>query len=250
MEAVAKIVGGGNIKLGNTIGTWSTLFGDAVYDTPFGKVQGTCGHHCEHCGQSVNGKRPPCYVAKSYRYGSVIKRHAENTVAMRKDVWKCFKDLHGQLTRKRNKFVYVRIDQSGELETIEQLKGWEWLAEEHRETTFYIYTKAYAIVLPELLNGNVPKNLVVLISIWHEQGIDAYKTVKHLTNVKAFVYMDKNSNPDGWWYEEYAAHGIEIQTICKAYDEKGKMNHDITCDKCKKCIACRKNTKVIGCFDH
>lgn len=250
MVATAEIVSGGNIKLGETIGTWSTLFGDKVYDTPFGKVKGTCGEHCKYCGVSINGKQPSCYVRKSYRYGSVIQRHAANTIAIRTDVKKCFEDLHGQLTRKRKKFVYVRIDQSGELETTEQFKGWEWLSDNHQETTFYIYTKAYEIVVPELLAGNVPDNLVVLISIWHEQGIEAYNKVKHLTNVKAFVYMDKNKNADGWWYEEYAAHGVEIQTICKAYDEKGKMNHNITCDKCKKCIACRKNTKIVGCFDH
>lgn len=244
MEIKAKIVGNGNIKLGNNIGTWSTLYGDKEYETPFGMVKGTCSGRCSACSKS-------CYVRKSYRYGSVIKRHAANTIAMRENINKCFGDLNLQLSRKRKPFDWVRIDQSGEIENEEQFQGWIWLAKNHPESHFYVYTKAYDFVIPEILKRNVPNNMTILISVWHDQGIMEYMMLKHIPNVKAFVYMDKNTDKEnGWGIEEYASKGIDIRTTCKAYGEDGKLDHNITCEKCQKCMNRVGNCKVVGCNDH
>ena len=251
MEAIqARFNFDGNVKLGNDVATWSVLYGDAIYDTPYGPVQGTCSGVCEFCGHPQPGKkRPPCYVAKSYRQPDVIKGHARNTLALRQDTQKAFKDLDGQLRRKRKPVTMVRINQSGEVQNVEEFGGWTWLSDEHPFVDFWLYTKRFEVVVPEILEKGLPENMTVLISIWHEQGIEEYKKLAHLPNVKAFVYCDPKK-PGGWGPEEYAKHGIIIQTFCMAYDEKGKLNHDVTCDICTKCFNRVESCKVIGCYDH
>lgn len=236
----------GNIKVGldGNIATWSVLKGSKDYYIPELNmyVKGTCGHYCKFC-------EGPCYVEKSYKRWtkketgecSVKKGHAINTLAMREDINQCYIDLHNQIKRAKNPFKIIRINQSGEIENEDQLEMHCKLADDFPKVDSYIYTKAYDIVIPHLLEGRVPENLTVLISIWHEQGIEEYNKVKHLSNVKAFVYID------GF---DYAAHGLEIQTMCMAYNEKGKMNHEVTCDKCKKCFNRSAFCKIIGCYDH
>lgn len=251
----AKLVYGGNIKLGKRTATWSVLYGDTMHTVKkLGglKVKGTCGKHCKYCGHCQAGKKwAPCYVAKSYRYTSVVFRHAINTLWLREDPDAVYETLKKQISRKKIPLVFVRINQSGEFENLKQFQIWEKLAADFPNIKFWCYTKNYDVVVPELLAGNVPENLTILISIWHMQGIKAYKMVEHLSNTKAFVYCDKNHDPEnGWGEEEYAKHGIIIGTYCKAYDEKGKLNHDITCEVCNKCfnrVAC---CKVVGCNDH
>lgn len=231
----------GNTKLGKTMWTFSKTYSDqAFYVESFkGYITGSCIGYCDGC-------RKACYVAKSYRYGSVIKGHAINTCGMRYDFEKLCADLRGQLARacKANKAPeYVRIDQSGELMSAEEFNLlWCALAEEFPNVKFYVYTKAYDIVIPALLAGRVPGNLTVLISVWHEYGIREFFTVAHLPNVKAFVYDDKQF--------DYSVYGLARQTECKAYDEKGKLDHNVTCDKCQKCMNRLSCHKVIFCNEH
>ena len=241
----------GNVKVGN-IATWSTLPSDRTFATKYGEVKGPCAGCCESCGKATKGKkRPPCYVFKSHRYPSVVDGQARNTLSIRNNPEKAFQQLSDALSRKRKPVIAARYDQSGEIENLTQHKGMCKVASDHEDIPFYIYTKRYNVVVPELTNGNVPANFTHLISIWHGQGIEEYLKVAHLPNVKAFVYCDKNSDPEnGWGVEEYAAHGIFIQTFCKAYNETGKMDHNVTCEKCKKCFNRSENAKVIGCLDH
>ena len=240
----------GNIKVGN-IATFSKLPGDMEYNTKYGKVTGTCGECCEHCGRWTNGKRPPCYVYKSHRYPSVIDSQARNTLSVINDCELAFRQLSDSLKRKRKKPVAGRYDQSGEVIGTSEYHGMCSVAIDHKDMPFYLYTKKYGVVVPMLLNGEAPNNFITLISIWHEQGIDEYLKVAHLPNVKAFVYCDKNKDAiNGWGVEEYAQHGIIIQTFCGAYDIKGKMNHNVTCDICKKCFNRSCKAKVIGTWDH
>ena len=242
----------GNIKVGN-IATWSVLPGDMTFiSEKYGEVNGTCGGCCEHCGHAAKeGKRPPCYVFKSHRYPSVVDGQARNTLSIRNNPEKTREQLSGALSRKRVPIVAGRFDQAGEIENKRQFKVQCDIATDHKKTPFYVYTKKGAVVVPALLNGEVPQNLTVLISIWHEQGIEEYLKVAHLPNVKAFVYCDKNSDPiSGWGPEEYAQRGIAVQSFCTAYDTKGKMNHNVTCEKCKKCFNRSAKAKVIGCWDH
>lgn len=241
----------GNMKVGN-IATWSTLASDRMFETEYGLVQGTCSGCCESCGKAKEGKkRPPCYVFKSYRRKSVINGHARNTISIREDPDLAFRQLSDSLSRKRIPVLAARFDQSGEIENGMVFRYMCRTAAEHADIPFYIYTKKYNIVVPALLNREVPENLVVLFSIWHEQGAKEFLMVAHLKNVKAFVYCDKNKDKvNGWGIEEYAEIGIVIQTFCKAYDLKGKMNHAVTCDKCQKCFNHRNCHKIIATWDH
>ena len=240
----------GNIKVGN-IATWSTLPSDRTFVSErYGEVKGTCAGCCEFCGHAAKeGKRPPCYVFKSHRYPSVVDGQARNTLSIRNNPELAFRQLSESLSRKRKPVVAGRFDQSGEIENALQHMGMCGVASDHPKTPFYIYSKKYSVIVPALLEGKVPNNFTHLISVWHEQGIKEYLKVAHLPNVKAFVYCDKNSDPvNGWGIEEYAKRGIVIQTFCKAYGIDGKMNHDITCDICKKCF--NRRAKVIGTWDH
>jgi len=232
----------GNIKLGGSMWSFSTMYGNHDIEVRKGDVilvmRGTCGHHCKGCEGS-------CYVRKSYRYPSVIWSHARNTIAIRADIAAAEESLNGQIDRARNKPDVCRFDQSGEIESMAEMKMFEHIAAAHPGIAFYVYSKAYDIIIPELLSGNVPSNLFVLVSIWHEYGIEEFKKVAHLPNVKAFVLVD-----DDWTAERYAEHGIYIETMCTAYDKSGKMDHKVTCHRCGKCWKNRKNCKVIGCYAH
>ena len=250
-----------NIKLGK-MGSWAMLFGNCEWYIPELDVtiKGTCGEHCRGCFNPDNPRCSECYVAKSYvihtnrnedgTIGDILKNpctvklgHAYRTIAMtmfRKDL---LESLDEQLTRKKKKFETIRINESGELTCYEDLGLWCELSRRHPETVFYLYTKNYKAVRKALINGIVPNNLFINISIWHEYGIKAYLEMKDHPQIRAFCLVDKK-----WTVEKYASKGIEITSMCGAYNEKGKMNHTITCDKCKKCFS--KNNKCVGCYEH
>lgn len=233
MSESIRILGGGNIKLGARVGTFSKLYGNFPIATEYGAMIGTCGKHCAGCKEK-------CYVRKSYRYPSVITNHAKSTKAFRDNLAGAFEQLRQQLTRKRVPFVIVRINQSGEIESKEELTYWINLASEFTATEYYVYTKNFDALREVISEGiNVPNNFTVLISVWHEIGIAEYMEWKHLPWIKAFIYMD------GF---DYSVYGLTIETTCKAYDEHGKLDHAVTCDKCKKCFS--KTFKTIGCNEH
>ena len=216
----------GNIKLGNTW-NFSTVYGDSLKSVVFNgekfESTGTCGHYCAGC-------KNDCYVKKSYRYPSVVFSHIRNTIAIRTNPVAAFEDLETAIYNAKTKPDIIRVNQSGELENVFIFRKWCELATKFPNITFWLYTKAYNIVINDLLAESVPENMTILFSIWHEYGINEYKKVAHLKNVKAFVY------DDGY---DYKTAGIEIQTYCTAYkmiDGKMSLNHNITCDRCKKCF--------------
>ena len=260
----AKISSGttaNNIKLGE-MGTWAMLFGNCDWDIPEldVTVKGTCGEHCKGCFNLDNPRCSACYVAKSYvKYtnknkdktvGDILKNkccvklgHAYRTIAMTMFRDDLIDSLDGQLKRKQKKFETIRINESGELTCYEDLDLWCELSKMHPETVFYLYTKNYKVVRKALINGIVPNNLFINISIWHEYGIKAYLEMKDHPQIRAFCLVDKK-----WTIEKYMSKGIEIASMCGAYNEKGKMNHAVTCDKCKKCFS--KKNKCVGCYEH
>ena len=223
----------GNIKLGGNMWSFSKLCTDQAFYIKSLKqcVVGSCGGYC-------NGCRKDCYARKSYRYGSVLQCHAINTIAMREDMTKAFYDLQRQIDLARNKPSIIRIHQSGELETKQEFCNWVEMARINPNITFYLYTKAYDIVLPIVLNDKMPDNLIVNFSVWHEYGYQEYKQAAHVPTIKAFVYDDGYAYP------------FEMGTYCKAYGDNGKLNHNITCEKCRKCFDNNVNHKIIGCKAH
>ena len=250
-----------NIKLGS-MGSWAMLFGNCNWYIPEldVTVAGTCGEHCKGCFNPNNPKCSACYVAKSYYIhtnrnedgttGDIIKNkccvklgHAYRTIAMTMFRDDLLQSLDKQLTNMKKKLDVVRINESGELTCYDDLKLWCELGKRHPETTFYVYTKNYKVVRKALINGIVPNNLFINISIWHNSGIKEYLEMKDHPQIRAFCLVD-----DKWTKQKYYSKGIEIISMCTAYDVNGKMNHDVTCDKCKKCFS--NNNKCVVCYEH
>lgn len=242
MEYIARMVKNGNIKIGQTMWSWNKLAGNGV----IAGCKGTCGEHCAGCYNAENPRKSPCYVFKSYNlYGwdksSVVAGHVRNTNIMRNDIDHAFNDIQLQLKRAKKKPSAVRIHASGELESAQELRKWIETARMFPETPFYVYTKAYEIldeVLTEINTDMIPDNFFINISVWHDNGIFTYYKWKHLDCIRAFVY------DDGYDYSDK----IKIDCYCPAYDQNGKLHHDLTCDKCKICF--QKKAKVCGCYDH
>ena len=250
-----------NIKLGN-MGSWAMLFGSCDWYIPEINMtcKGTCGKHCKGCFDSKNPRMSECYVAKSYRIhtnrnsdgsiGDIQKNkcsvklgHAYRTIAMTQYRNDLFDRLNNQLVNKKKKFGVVRINESGELTCYEDLKLWCDLARLHPETIFYLYTKNYSVVKKAITENIITDNIFINISVWHENGIKEYINMKDCPQIRAFCFVDKE-----WTIDRYKKNGVNITTTCGAYDENGKMNHAVTCDKCKKCFSNRN--LCVGCFEH
>lgn len=233
----------GNIKVGNIL-TFNKLAGNITING----CKGSCGDHCTGCWNPEDWKHSPCYVAKSYvQYkDQLINSHIVNTLAMRENPYKACEELNKQLKRKKI-IKPIRQHSSGELESVEELKAWMWLAKQNPDRVFYTYTKAYEIVdavLSEISEEEIPKNYYINVSIWHEHGIDCYHKWQHIPTIRAYVY------DDGAF--DYEKAGLHIIGNCPAYrmDENGKVKlyHDLTCDKCKLCF--QSKAKVLKCLSH
>ena len=234
-------VKGKNVKMGDEIYSLSKLYGNDNFITEvlpgiYCECTGTCGNHCTGCKNA-------CYVKKSYDIKpSVVVGHMRRTILMRYFLDEYKTALTGQLARKRKKAEVIRLDQSGEIETLKEFIMHKNIASDHKETSFYIYTKNMDTIGPYILQhaNEFPDNFIILISIWNDQNIDWFLRLQHLPFIKAFVVKT------GY---DYNAAGIHIQTDCKAYNGK-KLNKELTCYKCKKCFDHNPNHKIIGCDEH
>lgn len=258
--AKATIAEQKNVKLGK-MGSWAMLFGDTEWYIPELQrtCKGTCGKHCKGCYASEDPRKSACYVAKSYarhtarengEVGNIVNGkcsvkygHAIRTIAMTEHKNELLESLDKQLSNKKEKFKIIRINESGELTCYMDLKFWITLARLHTETTFYVYTKNYEAVRTALKRDIIPVNFFINISVWHECGIKEWHEFKENAQIRAFVLVD-----DEWTKEKYAEHGLQIESMCAAYDSKGKMNHAVTCEKCAKCFS--NSNKCCGCYEH
>lgn len=225
---VFKLSAVGNIKLGKIL-SFSKLLGNYIYKRLTGvlkNIVGSCGN-CEVCKRD-------CYVRSSYRFPCVIFSQAINTWGMRHAMARMEQDFAKQL--RKSKIGVVRINQSGELESLDELAMWCRLAMANPTKKFYVYTKNYGVATEALKTGIVPSNFTILFSVWHDVGVKEYESVKEYENVKAFVYDDGQLS-------------IKPDTYCMAY-QNGKLNHEITCEKCMKCYNNALKRKVIGCKEH
>lgn len=225
----------GNIKLGTRVWTFSTLNRDDSYiitDADYNTytINGTCAHYC-------NGCKIACYVNKSYRYTSVIKCHAENTIAIRSDLHLAFLQLRLQIDHARIKPSQIRFNQSGEIISKEMFQEIQSLARDYPYIKLWLYTKAYDLIVDDI--ANTPDNMTVNYSVWHESGINEFRTLRKLSpRVACFAYCDGFKYPDD----------IAPRVMCPAYDENGKIDHSKTCDKCGLCMIGKG--LQIGCYDH
>lgn len=193
---------------------------------------GTCGAvDCKNCMKS-------CYAVKgSKRFLDSRKNRIENTMQLRTDINGHFKDIYNRILS--DDIKVVRYTDSGEIESYLQFTKLVNLAFSLPFVRFYLYTKNYS-VLREFFGENkeLPKNMVVLISIWGNIGETEYKEFKDHRNIRAFAV---NSN-------------IKATAQCPAYtmteNGKIKLNKDVTCIKCGLCFGDYTATKVIKCLEH
>lgn len=225
-----------NIK--TDIPSWSTYPGDDIITLKDGRkvsdFKGTCGNaDCESCKNWHS-----CYAIRMLRYPAVAKNCIENTIYLREDINGLEKELVNQVSKLKTDLF--RFDVSGEIETFEQFIMFLSVAYQQPEKIFYVYTKNYDVIDRYFLTGcELPENFHVLVSIWHTSGIDCFKKHMHHRNIHCFIYND------GFNYGKF---DIELPTMnqCKAYNENGKLNHAITCRKCRKCWT----KKVVWTFPH
>jgi len=218
MASIGYVPGCGLIILKST--------GEIVTDIP-----GSCG--CVDCA----GCSCKCYAIRSFRqYDGKTRACCENTLQLREDPEKHFSDIAEYIEKKHIKVL--RYLESGELETYRQFTLLVRLAKTHPETTFYTYTKNYFVLNYFFFTKGqeLPKNLVILLSVWGETGREEWERFSRFGNVKCFAV-----NTD-----------MKTDAICPAYtkDKSGKtrLNKAMTCAKCGLCF--RSKAKVIGCLEH
>ena len=239
----AKVIKGGNTKLGTSMWSFNKLAGNGE----IAGCKGTCGKYCAGCYNPDNPKKSPCYVFKEYaRHGwdhaTSVQSHVKNTRAMRKDLKQVFEDLNLQIKRARIKPTAIRIHASGEFQGVPEIEAWMDLARKWPEIPFYAYSKATDLlkIAYRIHKDDIPDNFYMNVSIWKLSCYHDYMDVlKDYKNVRAFVYM-----PKGYTYPKE----FKINAMCPAYNEKGKLDHRFTCDKCGICYS--DKAKVCGCYDH
>lgn len=225
----------GNGKLGKHVMAVSYVPGNGLLHFKDGRLVSDCLGTCSKVDCSQCGKFGICYAINSYviRPNVTIAR-IENTLQLRNDMKKHFQDLEKAI--RDNGVKVVRYTESGELESYEQLINLYNVAIRNPETRFYLYTKNYQVLRCFFDFRVLPTNMVVLISVWGDQGRDAWNEFKKYRNVKCFAV-----NSD-----------MQVTCNCPAYykDENGKTKRDssATCEKCRLCYDSK--AKIIGCLEH
>lgn len=226
-------LGGKNLKImavGYLSGDDIPTFKDG---RPVVDMVGTCNKvDCSGCKGS-------CYAMRTQRqYNGVTIARAENTLQLRKSMWQHFQDIKKAIIE--NNISIVRYTESGEIESYNQFQNLVNLARDLSHVRFYLYTKNYHVLHQFFDRSVLPENLVVLISIWGDIGVDAWHHFKIYRNVKAFVVNNHEGDLASGFY-------------CPAYrrnTETGKVTRDpeMTCAKCGLCF--KSPAKVIHCLEH
>lgn len=227
-EMVVSLVKG-NSKLGKKVFAFNLMPGDKPISTKdkgqLTNVWGTCSGCCDGCQNH-------CYAVRDTRqhHNSVIPSVGKNTVIMRHDMDKGFKQIKEALIK--NKAKVLRLHSSGEIMNYDYLLHMVKLAVEMSDVLFYFYTKRFAFMEQYLKEcGALPKNLVCNISEW-KGNTEGYQ----LDGLNKFVY-DDGTDPT-----------IAKLTHCPAVDKKGKKT-GVTCSQCQRCFSGNKGI-ITAVYDH
>lgn len=220
----------GNTKIGN-IPNINLLPGSAPITLQSGQkltnIKGTCGKHCACCKNA-------CYAIKLMKAhnNTCVPAWGENTLLLRNNPEQFKKELNEYL--QHNIFTVMRYHTAGELETVRQLQLYCEIAAENKNTTFYLYTKAFDI-LAEFLNGggSIPDNFVINLSEWHgvaERYIAKlpWRQKQIFSTFNVFEYDDGRAN---------------ITAHCPAVDKDGRET-GVTCASCRRCFTKGSKTAV------
>lgn len=207
-------------------------------------VIGTCSKYCDNCAKSG-----ACYAWHSlcFHHNKNAKPWGDNTLLLRSG--KVF-DLIDEELSNNPRFAdtkLFRINNSGELENLEQLVAWNTLASKHPDIKFAIYTKNYD-VLDEFVNkySDTVNNLVINVSQWNHVADDFLN--RHPNQFNVFEY-------DGTYkkHEDHLQEDIErlFKTKhCPAVLKNGthaktKEGITITCTMCGRCYRKTKETTAV-----
>jgi hypothetical protein len=219
----------GNSKLGKKVFAFNLMPGNKPLCTKdkgqLTNVWGTCGGCCDGCENH-------CYAVNDARryHNTVIPSVGKNTVIMRHDMDKGFKQIKEQLLK--NKAGVLRWHSSGEIMNYNYLLHMIKLAVELPDVKFYFYTKRFAFIEQYVQDhGAFPENLVCNISEWNG-NTKGYK----LDGLNKFVY-DDGSDPE-----------VSKMVHCPAVDKKGHKT-GVTCGECGRCFSGNKGI-VTAVYDH
>lgn len=238
----------GNSKLGDGVYNFSTLPGNAEHllklksGEILTNIPGTCSENCKNCFS--NG----CYAVRSVLqyHNAVLPPWAENTLLLRSG--RFFDELEKYIDKensRRQKIKIFRINCSGEIESVDELFGWNKIAKRYPEIQFSIYTKNYSDL--ELFfnkENTTADNFVINVSQWSHCADDFLK--KYRDRVNVFTYDDSNSRGNHLTEEDkkYLA-GL---THCPAVLPNGKRNSNVVCIKCQRCY--KKTGKETAVYAH
>ena len=215
---------GGNTKIGKGVFNISLLPSDEPLKlkngTELTNIVGTCGGCCKGCKNA-------CYAVNScvYHHNSVIPAWGENTLLARENMPEFFHQL--DIFFEENLVAVFRWHVGGEFFSKEYMLAVYDFCRNHPDTKFYCYTKRFSWV--EELNNYKPDNLVVNVSIWH----------------------NNYNNPLGYptfIYDDGIDENIAKLPHCPAVDKDGHET-GVTCAKCRRCFTA-KNGNNIAVYAH
>lgn len=228
-EAMTISLVKGNSKLGKKVFAFNLMPGNRPIATKdkgeLTNVWGTCGGCCDGCEGN-------CYAVRDARlhHNSVIPSVGKNTVIMRHDMDKGFKQLKEALVA--NKAKVLRLHSSGEIMNYNYLLHMVKLAVEMPDVQFYFYTKRFSFMQKYLKEcGELPENLVCNISEW--KG-----------NTKGYQFDGLNK----FVYDDHTDPEMENLFHCPAVNKKGHKT-GVTCEECKRCFSGNRGI-ITAVYDH
>lgn len=198
--------------------------------TPITNILGSCPFNCEGCYACASQAlcRP-----------SVIRNWAENTSLSRSGWFLDYlENWFWAHPAKDDEKRLFRINQSGELEDVKELRIWAHVSENigfHSGYEFAIYTKRFDIVR-EFMNGNnweLPSNLQINLS--ECEGYPAPADLKQY--FPCFV----------WDTGQHEAVNLpHCPAVLKPLEgrKKGARNKGMTCAQCRRCYRSNATTAV------
>lgn len=219
-------VSDGNRKVGNILGI-NLLAGESPYIKKDGTVlttyKGTCGGCCEECENDCYARR---YTHR--QHNTCLPAYIKNTEIMRRNL----QNYIDQVTKacKEKTQNLVRWHETGEFETFLQMVGVEDVAIRVPKKDYYFYTKRFDYLERVEKSGGFSDNVSALVSIWYDK--EGKRNYDNPYNYPEFIY-DDGSVPE-----------LDDVFHCPAVFIDGTMNHNITCDKCKRCPKAKKGQKT------
>lgn len=207
-------------------------------------VIGTCSKYCENCAKSG-----ACYAWHSlcFHHNRNAKAWGDNTLLLRNG--KVF-DLIDEALKTDKRFIgtkLFRINNSGELENVDQLESWNNLAAKHPDIKFALYTKNYD-VLEQFIqrHRDTVDNLIINVSQWSHVADDFLS--KHPGQFNVFEYDGTNRKKETHLEEDIKR--LFNTKHCPAVLKNGthaktKDGKNVTCLMCGRCYRKTKETTAV-----